>query len=210
MMSPATGTSSNPSTSTGIDGPALLTRLPLSSNIARIFPTTVPAMTESPMLSVPFFIKTVATGPRPLSSFASITVPTACFSGLALSSFISVTSKTASSKSFIPAPVFADTGTIIVSPPQSSARSSYSLSCCLTLSRFAAGLSTLFIATIIETSAALAWFMASTVCGITPSSAATTIIATSVTFAPRALMAVNASCPGVSINVIVSLFTETV
>jgi len=35
--------------------------------------------------------------------------------------------------------------------------------------------------------------MLSTVCGITPSSAATTSTATSVTFAPRARMAVNAS-----------------
>ena len=40
------------------------------------------------------------------------------------------------------------------------------------------------------------------VCGITPSSAATTRTAMSVTFAPRARMAVNASWPGVSRNVI--------
>ena len=42
---------------------------------------------------------------------------------------------------------------------------------------------------------------ASAVCGITPSSAATTRIAMSVTWAPRARMAVNASWPGVSMNV---------
>jgi len=36
------------------------------------------------------------------------------------------------------------------------------------------------------------------VCGITPSSAATTTITTSVISAPLALMAVNAACPGVS------------
>ena len=53
------------------------------------------------------------------------------------------------------------------------------------------------------TPAAFAWSIASTVCGITPSSAATTITAMSVTLAPRARMAVNASWPGVSRNVIV-------
>ena len=40
--------------------------------------------------------------------------------------------------------------------------------------------------------------MASTVCGMTPSSAATTSTTMSVTLAPRARMAVNASWPGVS------------
>lgn len=51
---------------------------------------------------------------------------------------------------------------------------------------------TLLIATIIGTLAALAWAIASCVCGLTPSSAATTIIAMSVTRAPRARIAVNA------------------
>ena len=50
--------------------------------------------------------------------------------------------------------------------------------------------------------AALAWRIASMVCGITPSSAATTSTTMSVTLAPRARMAVNASWPGVSMNVI--------
>jgi hypothetical protein len=40
--------------------------------------------------------------------------------------------------------------------------------------------------------------MASLVCGITPSSAATTRMTMSVACAPRARMAVNASWPGVS------------
>ena len=62
----------------------------------------------------------------------------------------------------------------------------------------APGLSILLMATMIGTSAALAWLMASTVCGITPSSAATTSTTMSVTLAPRARMAVNASWPGVS------------
>jgi hypothetical protein len=46
--------------------------------------------------------------------------------------------------------------------------------------------------------------MDSTVCSITPSSAATTRTTKSVTFAPRALMAVKAAWPGVSRKVIVS------
>ncbi len=50
----------------------------------------------------------------------------------------------------------------------------------------------------IGTFAALAWLIASRVWGMTPSSAATTTTAMSVTFAPRARIAVNASWPGVS------------
>ena len=50
----------------------------------------------------------------------------------------------------------------------------------------------------IGTFAARAWLTASTVWGITPSSAATTRITISVAWAPRARMAVNASWPGVS------------
>ena len=61
----------------------------------------------------------------------------------------------------------------------------------------------MLIATIISIPAALAWLIASTVCGITPSSAATTKIAISVDCAPRIRIDVNASCPGVSRNVIV-------
>jgi len=54
------------------------------------------------------------------------------------------------------------------------------------------GEGTLFMATMMGTLAARAWLMASRVCGRTPSSAATTMMAMSVTLAPRALMAVNA------------------
>ena len=66
----------------------------------------------------------------------------------------------------------------------------------------APSLSILLTATTIGTSAAFAWSMASSVCGMTPSSAATTMTAMSVTWAPRARMAVNASWPGVSRKVI--------
>ena len=77
------------------------------------------------------------------------------------------------------------------------------------MSIFALGLSILFTATMISTPAAFAWFIASIVCGITPSSAATTSIAISVELAPRIRIAVNASCPGVSRNVIFWLFIDT-
>ncbi len=70
-----------------------------------------------------------------------------------------------------------------------------------TRSGFASGRSILLTATTIGTPAALAWSIASIVWGMTPSSAATTSTATSVTLAPRARMAVNASWPGVSRNV---------
>jgi hypothetical protein len=59
----------------------------------------------------------------------------------------------------------------------------------------------LLIATIIGTFAALAWLIASTVCGMTPSSAATTRTTISVTDAPRARIAVKAAWPGVSMKV---------
>ena len=95
-------------------------------------------------------------------------------------------------------------------PPQSSGISSYSESSCFTRSTFAPGLSILLIATMISTPAAFAWLIASTVCGITPSSAATTRMAISVALAPRIRIAVNASCPGVSRNVIFCLLIETV
>ncbi len=50
--------------------------------------------------------------------------------------------------------------------------------------------------------AACAWLNASSVCGITPSLAATTSTTMSVTFAPRARMELNAAWPGVSRKVI--------
>ena len=90
-------------------------------------------------------------------------------------------------------PCFAEMSTNMVSPPYSSATSPYSVSCWRILSGLAPSLSILLTATTIGTSAAWAWLIASTVCGMTPSSAATTSTAMSVDFAPRARMAVNAS-----------------
>ena len=83
------------------------------------------------------------------------------------------------------------------------------MSCCsnsvLTFWGLASGLSHLLTATIIGHDAALACFIASTVCGLIPSSAATTKITISVTLAPLALISVKASCPGVSIKYIFEL-----
>ncbi len=89
----------------------------------------------------------------------------------------------------------------MVSPPYSSGVRPNSINWPRTLVGSASGLSILFTATTTGTAAAFAWFSASIVCGITPSSAATTSTAMSVDFAPRARMAVNASWPGVSMNV---------
>ena len=126
--------------------------------------------------------------------------------GFAFSSSTSATRRIVSSRSSRPSCVFAETLTKIVSPPQSSGLSPWLASSPLTLSGLASGRSILLIATMIGTSAAFAWSIASTVCGITPSSAATTITAMSVTSAPRARIAVNASWPGVSMKVIVLPF----
>ena len=71
------------------------------------------------------------------------------------------------------------------------------------------GLSILFTATMIGTFADCACAIASRVCGITPSSAATTRMTMSVTDAPRARIAVNASWPGVSRNATVPRAVST-
>ena len=68
----------------------------------------------------------------------------------------------------------------------------------MTFGTFAAGRSILLMATMIGTPAFLAWLIASTVWGMTWSSAATTSTTMSVTCAPRARMAVKAWWPGVS------------
>ena len=163
----------------------------------------------SPTWSVPFWIRIVATGPRPLSSFASITRPLALLFAFAFSSNTSAVRVIISKSSSIPSPVLAETGTNTVLPPQSSAIRPYSVSSCFTRSTLAPSLSILLTATITSTSAAFAWLIASIVCGITPSSAATTKTAISVACAPRRRMEVNASWPGVSKNVIFSPLIST-
>ena len=61
-MSPASGTSARPSTTTAVDGPALVTRLPLSFSSARTRPNVSPTTMMSPTLSVPVWTSAVATG----------------------------------------------------------------------------------------------------------------------------------------------------
>ena len=207
--SPASGTSLRPMIDTGVDGPADLIERPNESSMARTRPWADPAAITSPVCRVPFWTSMFATAPLPLSRRASRIRPRARRSGFAFSSSISDCRRIISIRSEIPSPVLADTGTKIVLPPQSSGISSCSESSCLTRSIFASSLSILLTATITSTSAALAWLIASTVCGITPSSAATTRTAISVELAPRIRMAVNASCPGVSRKVIVSFPTFT-
>ena len=201
-ISPAFGTSLSPRISTGVEGPASFTFLPLSSIMARTLPELAPAAIKSPTRRVPFCTRMVATGPFPLSSSASITRPLALLFGFAFNSPTSAVRRIISRRLSMPSPVCADTGAKMVLPPQSSGISSYSDNSCFTLSIFALGLSILLMATMISTPAAFAWLIASTVCGITPSSAATTKMAMSVALAPRIRIAVNASCPGVSRKVI--------
>ena len=98
--------------------------------------------------------------------------------------------------------VLAETSTNSNVPPYSEGTIPSSTIWVRTRMGSASSLSTLFTATTIGTPAALAWSRASTVCGITPSSAAMTSTTMSVNFAPRARMAVNASWPGVSMKVI--------
>ena len=113
---------------------------PRSSISARTLPTTGPAITLSPTVSVPSCTSTVATGPRPRSSFVSSTVPIALRFGLALRSSSSVTSSTISSSVSRPVFFFADTSTNTVCPPQSSGIKPRSVSWRFTVSGFAPGL----------------------------------------------------------------------
>ena len=169
--------------------------------MARTLPQASPATTASPACSVPRWTSIVATGPRPTSSRDSMIGPDASASGLAFSSSTSDCRSSISSSESRPSFCFAETSTNTVSPPHSSGCRPCTTSSCRTFAGFASGRSILLTATTIGTPAALAWSIASMVCGMTPSSAATTSTATSVTFAPRARRAVNASWPGVSRNV---------
>ena len=125
------------------------------------------------------------------------------------SSSASATSRIRSSRSSRFCFCLAETSENCVVPPQSSGCRPSAASSALTRSGLASGRSILFTATTIGTSAARACEIDSCVCGMTPSSAATTSTAMSVTFAPRARMAVNASWPGVSRNVILRPSTST-
>ncbi len=150
------------------------------------------------MRSVPRWMRIVTTGPRPGSSLDSTTTPEAGAVALALRSSSSATTCSVSSRSSRPTFDFAETSTNSVSPPHSAGCSPRVVISVRTRVGSAPSLSILLTATTIGTSAALAWSIASSVCGFTPSSAATTMTAMSVTRAPRARIAVKASWPGVS------------
>ncbi len=152
--SPACGTSGNPSKLTGVLGGAFWMRLPRSLNIARTLPAMEPTTILSPILSVPCWMSTVAVGPVFFSSFASMITPVAGRLGLARISCTSATSKIISSRSSMPVPLRAETGTQITSPPYSSITTPMSYSCCLTKSGLASGLSILFSAIMMGTLAA--------------------------------------------------------
>ncbi len=197
-LSPADGTPSKPRICTGIEGPADLTVLPRSSNIARTLPLYSPQMKLSPVASVPRCTSTVASGPLPGSSVASSTVPCIRASALALRSWSSACSSTFSSSPSIPTPFLALISADSTWPPNSSSTTLCWSRSCLTFGTLAEGRSILLMATTIGTPAFRACEMASTVWGITWSSAATTRTTMSVTWAPRARIAVNAWWPGVS------------
>ena len=99
--SPACGTSFNPVISTGVAGPAVLSRRPKSLVITRTRPNVFPTTIGSPTCNVPCCTNKVATGPFPLSRRASITVPIARCDGSAFKSSTSATSKIISSNSSI-------------------------------------------------------------------------------------------------------------
>jgi len=103
----------------------------------------------------------------------------------------------------MPVPLVADVLTTRVSPPQLSGTSSNFVSCCSTRSGLASGLSILLRATRIGTSAACAWRMASSVCGMTPSSAATTSTTISGHLGPARAHLRERGVPGVSRKVMV-------
>ena len=101
-MSPASGTSARPRTTTAVDGPAFWTACRSRSRAPGPCRTCSPTTIVSPTCSVPVWTMAVATGPRPLSSWASTIVPTAARFGFALSSWRSATSRTISSSSSMP------------------------------------------------------------------------------------------------------------
>mmetsp|Transcript_7123 Transcript_7123/g.17727 ORF Transcript_7123/g.17727 Transcript_7123/m.17727 type:complete len:366 (+) Transcript_7123:508-1605(+) len=199
--SPAMGTPPRPMICTGVDGPASSSLAPYASVMARTLPQLLPTSTASPMRRVPVCTSSVAMAPRCLSRYASTTVPRALRSGLATSSSTSAVSAIVSKSWSMPIPVLALTPIMGTSPPHSSHSTSRAANSSLTRSGLAPSLSILLTAMMRGTPAANACATASRVCGRTPSSAATTTMAMSVTRAPRARMALKASCPGVSRNV---------
>ena len=110
----------------------------------------------SPTRSAPRWTSAVPTGPRPRSSLASITTPSADRFGLAVRSNSSACKPIASSSLSRPVRFRADTSTSSVSPDMLSTTISYCNSAVRTRLGSPPGLSILLMATISGTCAALA------------------------------------------------------
>src|SRR6202162_5059364 len=195
-VSPARGRSSKPVTSTGVAAPPTATFAPRSSCMERTRPKPDPAKKTSLTESVPDCTSTVTTFPRPASRRASSTTPRASSASGAVSSCMSATRSSSPTRCSTPVFSNAEISTDGPSPPHDSRRTPRSASSFLTRSGLALFLSILLIATTIGTFAARAWSIASIVCGMTPSSAATTSTTMSVAFAPRERIEVKASWAG--------------
>mmetsp|Transcript_27797 Transcript_27797/g.90959 ORF Transcript_27797/g.90959 Transcript_27797/m.90959 type:complete len:371 (+) Transcript_27797:473-1585(+) len=191
--SPAVGAPLSPAISAGSAGPIRLMALPEPSRRARTLPNVVPTAMASPTLSSPLWRRTLASTPCPRSTRASTTVPTPAPSCWTARSSISASRRSASSSSRKPCPFTAATSTHCTVPPTSSSSTPSATSACRTRCGCAVGRSHLVTAITTGTCAARACASASRVCGMTPSSAATTTTATSVTAAPRARIALNAA-----------------
>ena len=188
--SPTFGVSSKPEISAGMPGVAFLIFSPRSLSIVFTLPAAAPQMKGIPTLSVPLCTITVAELPLPCSKRDSMMEARQLARGLAFSSSTSACRQRRSSRLSMPAPVAAETSTHSTSPPKSVGMSPSSISCVRTRVGSAAGRSHLLTATMIVLLAALACIMASLVCGMMPSLAATTSTTMSVTSAPRARISV--------------------
>ena len=151
--SPASGSDSRPSTSTGVEGSALRICAPRSFMHGAHLAEHRAADEE--VAHVQRAVAHQHGGHRPAAA-VELALRARCpwpgALGLALRSCISATSRIiSSSRSRLIWCVLAETGTITVSPPQSSASRPRSASCCLMRSGWASGLSILLMATTMGT-----------------------------------------------------------
>ena len=198
--SPIFGTSGNPQTKTGDEAIDFVMATLFELIIPLTFAICSLVTIISPISNVPSCTSNVATHPLVLSMLPSKTVPWALPVFEERKSNISLSITIISKSSLILVPCLALIGIIGVSPPQSSGITLWVVNSCLIFSMFASSLSILLIATINGTCHSLIHFIVSIVWGFTPSSAATTSIAISVTCAPLYLIEEKASWPGVSKN----------
>ncbi len=145
-----------------------MTSSPCSSTMRRTRPYASPATTSRRTRSVPRAMSTVATGPRPRSRCASIATALASMSGVRRSPARHPPSTAPLQQRVDVGALLAEMSTNMESPPPTPPPPGlYSVSCARILAGSAPSLSILLTATTIGTSAACAWLMASTVCGMT-------------------------------------------